>query len=439
MISRASTLEQYSRMRKVFRSALMIFTILGTVSSVLMIGGAKQLAHLMNQPDAWISIACLGPCGLLICLMSAYRGYFNGQGNMIPTSVTQVIEAFIKLVVGLALAFLIIHLTKNVALAAGGAIIGVTIGSAAFRECTAMTSLNLPDSLKTVLAYAFCMCDSLTAIRTPDCLTTITEQAFSYGSALTALSISDNVTSIGLRSFRNSTALPCVTLPASLESINERIFAYSAALKTIVVKGNVTSIVNDAFANLTALTTLKFWGDAPTDVGTGSLFADTTKVTVYCRDTASGWTTGEHYDAAANTWCSRPLATFSSASGAVTVGAVENGTVTVDKSVAKAGETVTVTATPASGYKLKEILVNGTAIQGNTFTMPAANVTVSATFTAGTPAKYAVTVNAAANGTVTASKTADILAGTKVALTIAAKNGITRCLALLGMHAPERM
>ena len=130
MISQASTLENYTRMRKVFRTALSIFAVLGVFTSVLMIFGAKPLANLMNQPDAWISIACLGPCGILICLMSAYRGYFNGQGNMIPTSVTQVIEAFIKLVVGLALAFLIIRMTGSVALAAGGAIIGVTMGSA---------------------------------------------------------------------------------------------------------------------------------------------------------------------------------------------------------------------------------------------------------------------------------------------------------------------
>ena len=95
-----------------------------------MIFGAKPLANIMNQPDAWISIACLGPCGILICLMSAYRGYFNGQGNMAPTSVTQVIEAFIKLVVGLALAFAIIRMTGSVAYAAGGAILGVTMGSA---------------------------------------------------------------------------------------------------------------------------------------------------------------------------------------------------------------------------------------------------------------------------------------------------------------------
>ena len=130
MISQASTLEHYTRMRKVFRTALSMFAVLGALTSVLMIFGAKPLANLMNQPDAWVSIACLGPCGILICLMSAYRGYFNGQGNMTPTSVTQVIEAFIKLAVGLALAFAIIHMTRNVALAAGGAIIGVTMGSA---------------------------------------------------------------------------------------------------------------------------------------------------------------------------------------------------------------------------------------------------------------------------------------------------------------------
>jgi len=130
MISQASTLQHYTRMRKIFHTSLSIFALLGALTSVLMIFGAKPLANLMNQPDAWISIACLGPCGILICLMSAYRGYFNGQGNMTPTSVTQVIEALGKLVVGLALAFAIIHMTQNVAMAAGGAIIGVTMGSA---------------------------------------------------------------------------------------------------------------------------------------------------------------------------------------------------------------------------------------------------------------------------------------------------------------------
>ena len=129
MVSQASTLEQYNRLRKIFRISVTIFAILGAISSVLMIGGSKILANLMNQPDAWLSIACLGPCGILMCLTSAYRGYFNGLSNMIPTSVSQVIEALAKLLIGLALAFFLRARTGNVAMAAAGAIIGVTIGS----------------------------------------------------------------------------------------------------------------------------------------------------------------------------------------------------------------------------------------------------------------------------------------------------------------------
>ncbi len=64
----------------------------------------------------------------------------------------------------------------------------------------------------------------------------------------------------------------------------------------------------------------------------------------------------------------------------ITVGSVRNGTVTVSKSSAKAGEIITVTAVPNSGYELESIKVNGKAISGNTFTMPAQNTTVTAAF-----------------------------------------------------------
>ena len=58
---------------------------------------------------------------------------------------------------------------------------------------------------------------------------------------------------------------------------------------------------------------------------------------------------------------------------------IENGTVEVDKTEAEAGETVTVTATPADNYKLVAILVNDTPIEGNTFEIAADSV-VSAEF-----------------------------------------------------------
>lgn len=65
-----------------------------------------------------------------------------------------------------------------------------------------------------------------------------------------------------------------------------------------------------------------------------------------------------------------------------------NGTVTADQTTASAGATVTLTAVPAAGYGISSLTVTGTAINGTvsasttkyTFTMPAANVTVNATF-----------------------------------------------------------
>ena len=64
---------------------------------------------------------------------------------------------------------------------------------------------------------------------------------------------------------------------------------------------------------------------------------------------------------------------------------IENGTVSVDKESASQGETITVTAEPDEGYLLNSIHVtdadgNEITVTENTFTMPKAHVTVSATF-----------------------------------------------------------
>ena len=127
MISQASALEHNNQVRRIYTTCRSIFLILGISGSLLMTVFCRQLAAFQNQPDAWAAIGCLGPCMLLICIMSTFRGYFQGNSNMLPTSVSQVIEAVVKLVVGIALALLFLKTTNSVALAAGGAILGVTV------------------------------------------------------------------------------------------------------------------------------------------------------------------------------------------------------------------------------------------------------------------------------------------------------------------------
>ena len=101
---------------------------------------------------------------------------------------------------------------------------------------------------------------------------------------------------------------------------------------------------------------------------------------------------------------------------------IVNGTISVDNSNPYEGDTVTVTATPVSGYVLETVTFNNTPakVVGNkaTFTMPNEDVTITATFR--TANKYKVTIASdITNGTVTAngsSKTVTVTEGNKVTL-----------------------
>ncbi len=127
MISQTNALNARNQVRRIYTTCRTIFLILGISGTLLMTLFCRQLAAFQNQPDAWAAIGFLGPCVLLICIMSTFRGYFQGHSNMAPTSISQVLEAVVKLVVGMAAALVLLKTTNSVALAAGGAILGVTV------------------------------------------------------------------------------------------------------------------------------------------------------------------------------------------------------------------------------------------------------------------------------------------------------------------------
>ena len=154
MISQASSLGHYRQVRKIYTVSRTIFLTLGLVGALLMTLFARQLAAFQEQPDAWAAIATLGPSCFLICLMSTYRGFFQGQSNMMPTSVSQVLESVCKLVIGIAAAVLLLWYTKSFSLAAGGAIFGVTmsclVSSFYLNHCFRKAYKALPVSDETV-------------------------------------------------------------------------------------------------------------------------------------------------------------------------------------------------------------------------------------------------------------------------------------------------
>ncbi len=126
-ISEANELGRYNQVRRISKVALCTFLTLGLLSTVIMFFGAEAISGIMNNPDAAASVRALAPAVLFVCSMAAFRGYFQGHGDMAPTSVSQIIEASIKLVVGLMLAQMLA--AQSASLASAGAILGVTLGT----------------------------------------------------------------------------------------------------------------------------------------------------------------------------------------------------------------------------------------------------------------------------------------------------------------------
>ena len=154
MISQASSLGHYRQLRKIYTVSRTIFLSLGIAGTLLMTVFCRQLAIFQEQPDAWAAIGTLGPCCLFICLMSTYRGFFQGQSNMKPTSVSQVLEAICKLIVGLGAAILLVRFSGEKAYPAAGAIFGVTlscvISSVYLKACFQKAYQDIPETAEPV-------------------------------------------------------------------------------------------------------------------------------------------------------------------------------------------------------------------------------------------------------------------------------------------------
>ena len=111
----------------------------------------------------------------------------------------------------------------------------------------------------------------------------------------------------------------------------------------------------------------------------------------------------------------------------VTVETEGNGTASASPASAEAGTEIALTATPEEGYHFKEwqVVSGGVTISGDSFIMPAENVTVKAVFEQDIPPEpetYTVTVQTDGNGTASASP-ASATAGTEITLTATPDNG----------------
>ena len=108
--------------KKAFGVALKICVVIGTVGAVIMCIIAYPVS-LLQTKDAFIGHLSIAPAIFIVTLISAFRGWFMGHSNLVPSSLSQITEGTVKLSVGLTLTSLLYK--YGIKYAVVGALLGV--------------------------------------------------------------------------------------------------------------------------------------------------------------------------------------------------------------------------------------------------------------------------------------------------------------------------
>ena len=114
--------------RRVYRLSVAMFGLIGLFCTLLLFFGAEAISNFSEHRDAALAMRVISPTLFLICISAAIRGYFQGLKNMYPTAISQFIEAFFKLAVGLGAVAVSKNLGASPAVQAAFGVSGLTVG-----------------------------------------------------------------------------------------------------------------------------------------------------------------------------------------------------------------------------------------------------------------------------------------------------------------------
>lgn len=152
LVSQNMTEKRYKDVKLIHKISVPFFVIVGIVCLLIMIVSSFIYVQLIKSPYSLHAMLCLAPTILFGCLASIYRGYFEGQRNMTPTAISEIVEAAVKLLIGTLFAYLVMSFGINsyeqtgtflwfsfsseaeaqntvLAFSVAGAICGITFGS----------------------------------------------------------------------------------------------------------------------------------------------------------------------------------------------------------------------------------------------------------------------------------------------------------------------
>lgn len=113
---------------EILRVTRNLFLFIGACATAIMFFGGKVFSSLIGNTRSLYCILLLAPAVTFVAVMCSYRGYYQGTNDMIPTTVSQIIEAVVRLVIGLSVSLFLKLKGYPIEIVAAGAILGITIG-----------------------------------------------------------------------------------------------------------------------------------------------------------------------------------------------------------------------------------------------------------------------------------------------------------------------
>lgn len=102
--------EQYQDAKRVFQSGLVFGIVAGGLMTLILLFGADWITTVIfKSPNSALPLKVMAPTIFVFSIMGVIRGYFQGQGNMVPTSVSQIIEQVVNAVVSITASWLFMN------------------------------------------------------------------------------------------------------------------------------------------------------------------------------------------------------------------------------------------------------------------------------------------------------------------------------------------
>ncbi len=140
LVSARNATKQYKNAHKVFRSALTFAFIMGGTAALIIFLGADFIAsEIMAMKLSAYALRVLAPCILVVAVLGVFRGFFQGNGSMVPTAISQVLEQIVNAVVSIAGAYFLLKMAKSASkgedYSTAMAAVGGTLGTVAGAVC----------------------------------------------------------------------------------------------------------------------------------------------------------------------------------------------------------------------------------------------------------------------------------------------------------------